>query len=71
MKITLEFDTVEELGALCDLRDRERDELKSRVQQLQSEPLKFSLAALANKVADGVVSLTPDQKEKVHTLIEG
>lgn len=70
MKIILEFETVEELAGLIALRDSERDQLRDRIHILEEEPLRFSLQALARRVAEDMESLTPDQRRKCTELIE-
>jgi len=73
MKITIEFDTIDQLAGLIGLRDKERDALRDEVAKLKLTPLQYSLPWLANKVLDretGISSLTPGQTSQLRELIE-
>ena len=58
--------SVEDLQALI----KERDSLRARIQELEREPLRFSLENLARKVADEDLHLTPRQRELMMEAIK-
>lgn len=70
IKIQIEVDTPDELIALIDNRDSERDELIARIRKLEQEPLRFSRENLARVVLDDFPSLTPAQRQELRTKIE-
>lgn len=70
LKIIVECDTPDELAAILDLYQRERDDLRDRIATLESQPLRYSLPNLAREVLGDFKGLTPDQSRSLKDKIE-
>jgi hypothetical protein len=66
MKIQIDIETLDEFMMILGVRD----DLRDRINELEREPLKFSLRNLSWDVAEQMGTLTPDQKKRLKAVIE-